>query len=82
MKIKALRRFQDYKENVVREIGDEFEVTEERYNEIVNGLAKFGEGDWVDVIISETGKGDSGKKEIPETEPKPAKKTNTSKGKA
>lgn len=91
MKIKALKRFQDYKENVVREVGDEFEVTEERLEEIKTGLAKFGEGDWVDVIISESGKGDSGKKgtpgilikEIPESEPKPApKKTNTTKGKA
>ena len=67
MKIKALKRFQDYKENVVREVGDEFEVTEERLEEIKVGLAKFGEGDWVEVV----------------EEPKPApKKTTTTKGKA
>lgn len=66
MKIKALKRFQDYKENVIREVGDEFEVTGERYNEIVNGLAKFGDGDWVEEVK-------------PKTAPK---KTTTTKGKA
>ena len=91
MKIKALRRFQDYKENVVREVGDEFEVTEERYNEIVNGLTKFGEGDWVvEVVEPEPIKeeipleeGDnSAITESPKPKTAPAKKTNTTKGKA
>lgn len=68
MKIKALRRFEDYKEDVIREVGDEFEVTEERFEEIKVGLTKFGEGDWVEEVV----------------EPKtaPAKKTTTTKGKA
>ena len=95
MKIKALRRFQDYKENVVREVGDEFEVTEERLEEIKTGLAKFGEGDWVEGVVEpEPIKGEI-KEEIPLEEgdkseitesPKPktapTKKTNTIKGKA
>ena len=91
MKIKALKRFQDYKENVVREVGDEFEVTEERYNEIVNELTKFGEGDWVVEVVEpepikeEIPLEEGDKSEITESpKPKtaPAKKTNTTKGKA
>ena len=34
MKIRALRRFEDYKEDVIREVGDEFEVTKARLDEI------------------------------------------------
>lgn len=54
MKIRALRRFEDYKEDVIREVGDEFEVTKARFEEIKNGLAKFGEGDWVEEVKEET----------------------------
>lgn len=34
MKVRALVKFNDLKENVVREIGDEFIVSESRYDEI------------------------------------------------
>ena len=54
MKIRALRRFEDYKEDVIREVGDEFEVTKARFEEIKKGLAKFGEGDWVGEVKEET----------------------------
>lgn len=41
MKVKTLQRFEDYKENVIREIGDEFEVTEVRFKEINDKLPNF-----------------------------------------
>lgn len=50
MKIIVLKVFRDLKEDVKREIGDEFEVTEERFEEIEKGLSKFGEGPWVKVV--------------------------------
>lgn len=34
MKVRALIKFNDLKENVIREIGDEFIVSESRYDEI------------------------------------------------
>lgn len=36
MKVKAIAKFQDLKEGMLREIGDVFEVSEERYEEIKN----------------------------------------------
>ena len=45
MKVRALIRFEDYKENVMRNVGDVFEVTEERHEEI---LTKGGL--WVEAI--------------------------------
>ena len=68
MKIKALRRFEDFKEKVTREIGDEFEVTEERLEELKTNLSKFGEGDWVLEVVEDS---------APKSTPK-----RTSKGKA
>ena len=35
MKVRALIRFEDYKESVMRNVGDVFEVTEERHEEIL-----------------------------------------------
>ena len=35
MKVRALIRFNDYKENITRNIGDVFEVSEARYKEIL-----------------------------------------------
>lgn len=35
IKVKAIEDFQDYKEEVTRYVGDEFEVTEERCEEII-----------------------------------------------
>lgn len=34
MKLTTITRFYDIKENLVREVGDKFEATEERYGEI------------------------------------------------
>lgn len=34
MKVKAIAKFQDMKEGMLREVGDVFEVSEERYDEI------------------------------------------------
>ena len=50
MKIKVLKKFKDFKEDVIREPGDIFEVTDERFDEIVNGLKKFEDVEWVKVI--------------------------------
>ncbi|NLY09371.1 MAG: hypothetical protein GXZ11_05670 [Tissierellia bacterium] len=45
MKVKALIEFFDLKESVLREIGDVFDVSEERFKEIlVNG------GEWLEEI--------------------------------
>lgn len=38
MKIRALQPFKDAKADVIREKGDEFEVEQERYKELVAGL--------------------------------------------
>ena len=34
MKTKTLKKFKDRKEGIVREVGEEFEVTKERFQEI------------------------------------------------
>lgn len=36
MKVKTLIRFTDLKENVIREVGDEFEVNKKRLGEILS----------------------------------------------
>lgn len=46
--VKAKIEFQDYKENRLRKIGDTFEVTQDRLDEI---LTKG--GDWVEVVEEE-----------------------------
>lgn len=48
MKVRALILFEDYLEDVTRHIGDVFEVTEERYQEI---LTKG--GSWVEEVLEE-----------------------------
>lgn len=51
MKVEVLKRFHDRKENVIREVGDVFEVDEKRFTQIETGLAKFGKGDWVKEVV-------------------------------
>lgn len=41
MKIKALRKFRDIKENVIRNKNDEFIVSKDRYKELVNNLNEW-----------------------------------------
>lgn len=60
MKIKVLKEFKDLAENKLRKVGDEFEVTKERFEEIDTKLReKYKDVKWVE--------------EVKET-PKPAKK--------
>ena len=66
MKVRALIRFEDYKENVMRNAGDVFEVTEERHEEI---LTKGGL--WVEPIEEQ---GTEPEPE-PETEPEPVEES-------
>lgn len=47
MKVTTIVKFKDLKENVMREIGDEFEVSEARYREILDV------GEFVEVIGAE-----------------------------
>lgn len=61
MKIKVLKKFKDFKEDVIREPGDIFEVTDERFDEIVNGLKKFEDVEWVKVIEEPVAKNPRGK---------------------
>lgn len=48
IKVRALIVFDDYLEGVTRYIGDVFEVTDERYNEIITKG-----GPWVEIIENE-----------------------------
>lgn len=51
MKVKALIRFKDLKENIERQIGDEFVISKERYDEILtNG------GEWIKEVEDKKGK--------------------------
>ena len=50
MKIKVLKPFKDFKENVKREVGDEFIVSKERFAEIKEGLKKFEDTTWVEEV--------------------------------
>lgn len=42
MKVKTLYRFRDAKEDVIREVGDTFEVTQERFDEIQAVAKEYG----------------------------------------
>lgn len=42
MKVKTLYRFRDAKEGVIREVGDTFEVTQERFDEIQAVAKEYG----------------------------------------
>lgn len=53
MKIRVLKPFNDYKENVKREIGDEFIVSKTRFKEIQEGLKQFGAGPWIEEVAEE-----------------------------
>ena len=48
MKVRVLKRFRDIREKIIREAGEVFECTEERYQEIL------GKGDYV-TAAGETG---------------------------
>ena len=68
MKIKVLKEFKDLVENKLRRVGDEFEVTKERFEEIDTELReKYKDVAWVEEV-----------KEAPKT-PKATKKTKGSK---
>ena len=49
MKIKALIQFIDKKENTTREVGDEFIVSKERFEEII----EKGGAHWVEEVMEE-----------------------------
>lgn len=58
MKIKALIQFIDKKENTTREVGDEFIVSKERFEEIV----EKGGAHWVEEVVEEPNKDTNKKK--------------------
>ena len=58
MKIKALIQFIDKKENTTREIGDEFVVSKERFEEII----EKGGAHWVEEVTEEPNKDTNKKK--------------------
>ena len=58
MKIKALIQFIDKKENITREIGDEFIVSKERFEEII----EKGGAHWVEEVTEEPNKDTNKKK--------------------
>ena len=58
MKVKALIQFVDKKENTTREVGDEFIVSEERFEEIV----EKGGAHWVEEVTEEPNKDTNKKK--------------------
>lgn len=47
MKVRVLERFKDLKENVMREVGDEFIVSKSRYEEILTA------GNLVEEVVEE-----------------------------
>ena len=57
MKVKALIQFIDKKENTTREVGDEFIVSKERFEEII----EKGGAHWVEEVTEEPNK-DANKK--------------------
>ncbi len=68
MKIKVLKEFKDLAENKLRKVGDEFEVTKKRFEEIDTKLReKYKDVAWVEEV-----------KEAPKS-PKATKKTKGSK---
>lgn len=50
MKIKVLKTFKDLKKDKIRNIGDEFIVNKERFEELNTKLQKFGKGPWVEEV--------------------------------
>ena len=58
MKVKALIQFIDKKENITREIGDEFIVSKERFEEIIEN----GGAHWVEEVTEEPNKDTNKKK--------------------
>ena len=58
MKVKALIQFIDKKENITREIGDEFIVSKERFEEII----EKGGAHWVEEVTEEPNKDTNKKK--------------------
>lgn len=51
MKIKVLKEFKDLLENKLRKVGDEFEVTKERFEEIDTKLReKYKDVAWVEEV--------------------------------
>lgn len=58
MKVKALIQFIDKKENTTREIGDEFIVSKERFEEII----EKGGAHWVEEVTEEPNKDTNKKK--------------------
>lgn len=52
MKVKALIQFIDKKENTTREVGDEFIVSKERFEEII----EKGGAHWVEEVTEEPSK--------------------------
>lgn len=51
MKIKVLKEFKDLAENKLRKVGDEFEVTKERFEEIDTTLReKYKDIKWVEEV--------------------------------
>lgn len=69
MLVKALINFNDYKEDVLRRTGDVFEVSEERYKEIIEKG-----GEWVKVLQTD--------EEQKEKAEKKQQRANKGKGKA
>lgn len=58
MKVKALIQFIDKKENTTREVGDEFVVSKERFEEII----EKGGAHWVEEVAEEPNKDTNKKK--------------------
>lgn len=58
MKVKALIQFIDKKENTTREVGDEFIVSKERFEEII----EKGGAHWVEEVTEEPNKDTNKKK--------------------
>lgn len=63
IKVRALIVFEDYKEQTTRQIGDIFEVSEERLNEI---LTKGGA--WVEVVEEQEQDGEQGLSKLKRSE--------------
>lgn len=58
MKVKALIQFIDKKENTTREVGDEFVVSKERFEEII----EKGGAHWVEEVVEDANKDTNKKK--------------------
>lgn len=50
MRVKVLKRFFDKKEQVVREVGDEFITNKNRFAEIVKTLKKYDDTNWIEEV--------------------------------